>query len=103
MFSAVLMNVDSLVPIPNFIIFGWVLFLQRAQLDSSVGSIADLRTGGGWFDPPLGQYSFRGLMIEIVTGFIPISQLSIVSTMVTWESSQWLGKSIVWRTPAKHG
>ena len=36
---------------------------------SPVGSVADLRTGGRWFDPRLGQYSFRGLMIVIATGF----------------------------------
>ena len=45
---------------------------------SPVGSVQDLSTGGRWFDPRLGQYSFRGLMIVIATGFIPISPLSIV-------------------------
>ena len=49
----------------------------------SVVSVADLRTEGRWFDPWLGQYSFRGLMIVIATGFIPLSPLSVVSTM--WE------------------
>ena len=49
---------------------------------SSVGSVADMRTGGHWFDPRLGHYSFRGLMIVIATGFIPSSLLSVVSTMV---------------------
>ena len=39
---------------------------------SSVGSVADLRTGGRWFDPRRFQYSFRGLMIIIATGFIPV-------------------------------
>ena len=29
---------------------------------SSVGTVKDLRIGGRWFDPWLGQYSFRGLM-----------------------------------------
>ena len=57
---------------------------------SSVGSVADLRTGGPWVDPRLGQYSFPGLMIVIATGFIPLSPLSVVSTM--WEGSQWLEK-----------
>ena len=47
----------------------------------SVGSVADVRTGGRWFDPRLGQYSFRGLMIVIATGFIPLSSLSVVSIM----------------------
>ena len=45
---------------------------------SSVGTVVDFRTGGCWFDPRLGQYSFRGLMIVIVTGFIPLSLLSVV-------------------------
>ena len=65
---------------------------------STVGSVVDLRTGGCWFDPWLSQYSFRGLMIVIATGFIPLSQQSVVSTMVKWESSQWLGKNIVQST-----
>ena len=34
-------------------------------------------------------------MIFIATGFIPLSPLSVVSTMVMWLSSQWLGKNIV--------
>ena len=55
---------------------------------SSVDSVVDLRTGGRWFDTWLGQYSFQGLMIVIVTGFIPFSPLSVVSTMVKWESRQ---------------
>ena len=65
---------------------------------SSVGSILDLRTGGRWFDPRLGQYSFEGLMIVIVTGFDLFLLLSIVLTMVVWESSQWLGKNIMLNT-----
>ena len=65
---------------------------------SSVGRVVDLRTGGRKFDPRLGQYSFGGLMIVTATGFIPLSQLSIVLTVVMWESSQWLGKNIVQST-----
>ena len=78
---------------------------QDAKPHCSVSSIAALRTRGRCFDPRLGQYSFRGLMIVIVTGFIPLSLLSIVSTFVMWESSHWLGKNIVLvkRTPGKHG
>ena len=49
-----------------------------AEPHSSVGSVADLRAGGCWFDPWLGQYSVRGLMIVITTGFIPLSPLSVV-------------------------
>ena len=36
-----------------------------AKPHSSVGSVADFRTGVRWFDPRLAQYSFRGLMIAI--------------------------------------
>ena len=67
---------------------------------SSVGSVADLRTGGRWFDPPLCHHSFRGLINVIATGFSPLSPLSVVSTMVKWESSQWFGKNIV-RSPGE--
>ena len=69
-----------------------------AEPHSSVGSVADLRTGGRWFDPRLGQYSFRRLMIVIATALIPLSPLSVVSTTVTWGGSQWLGKNIVRRS-----
>ena len=55
-----------------------------AKRHSSVGSVADLRTGGHFIDPRLGQYSFRGLMIVIATGFIPLAPLSVVSIMVKW-------------------
>ena len=44
-------------------------------------------------------------MIASARGFIPLSSLSIVSTMVLWESSQWLGMNIVRSTskvPEKH-
>ena len=61
-----------------------------AEPHSSVGSVADFRTGGHWFNPSLSQYSFRGLMIIIVTGFIPLSPLSIVLTMVIWEAASGL-------------
>ena len=44
----------------------------------------------------------RGLMIVIATGLIPLSSLSVVSTTVTWESSQWLGKNIVRSTGLKN-
>ena len=64
---------------------------ECAEPHSSVGSVADLRTGGRWFDPRQG----RGLMTVIATGFIPLSPLSVVSTTVESESSQWLGKNIV--------
>ena len=75
---------------------------------SSVGSVADLRTGGHWFDPRLGQYSFRRLMIVIATGFIPLSPLSIVSRMVmlgkqpaAWK--EYCAENWLKGTPGKHG
>ena len=71
---------------------------QRLIYFGSVGSGADLRTGGCWFDPRLGRYSFRQQTIVIATGFSTLSPLSVVLTMVMWESSQWLGKNIVRRT-----
>ena len=37
---------------------------------SPVGSVAYTRIGDRWFNPRLGQYSFRGLMMVIATGFI---------------------------------
>ena len=77
-----------------------------AEPHSSVGSIADLGTGR-WFNPRLGQYSFRGLMIAIATGFIPLTPLSNVSTMVMWEAASGLERImslvLVIRTPEKHG
>ena len=69
----------------NFIRFQICLNLERAEPHSSVGSVADLRTGGRWFNPRLGQYSFRGLMmIVIATGFISLSPQSVVSKMIIW-------------------
>ena len=56
--------------------------LRRKKSHSSVGSVVDLTTDGLRIDPRLGQYSFRGLMRVIATGFIPFSPLFVVSTMV---------------------
>ena len=103
--------------IPSFLtIFSTAIYLQHVKISPSfftgselnsfrhysVCSVADLRTGGHWFDPRLGQYSFRGFMIVIATGFIPLSTLSVVSTMFMWESSQWLGKNIMQSTGQKN-
>ena len=68
-----------------------------AEPHRSVGTVQDLRTGGRWCYLRHGQYFSRGLMIVIVTVFIPLLPLSIVSTMVMWESSQWLGISLLAR------
>ena len=79
---------------------------EHSEPHSSVGSVADLIKGGRWFVPRLDQYSSRGLIV-IATGFIPLSPLSVVSTMVMSESSQWLGRNLcgvlVKRTSGKHG
>ena len=74
---------------------------------SAVGSEQNLRIGGRWLDPRLGQYSFQGSVIVIATGFIPHSPLSIVLTMVyvgkhpvAWKehcAEYWLK-----RAPGKH-
>ena len=61
---------------------GDLMHVLYAEPHGSVGSVQDLGTGGRWFDPRLGQYSFRGLMIVIATGFIPLPPLSVVSAMV---------------------
>ena len=65
-------------------------YIAAAWTQNSVGSVQYLRTGDRWFDPRLGQYSFRRLVIVIATGFILFSPLSIVLTMVMGESSLWL-------------
>ena len=84
-----------------------VPFTKFRPPHSSVGNIADLRTGCRWFNLWLGQYSFRGLMVVIATGFISLPPLFVSLTVVLWESSQWLGKILcrvlVKRTPGKHG
>ena len=38
------------------------------------------------------------MMMVFARGFIPLSPLSIVLTLVMWENSQWVGKNIVWST-----
>ena len=74
--------------------FSPFLVSDVAEPHGSVASVQHLRTGGRWFDPRLGQYSCRGLIIVIATGFIPLPSLSIVSTMAMWESSQEVAGSI---------
>ena len=55
-----------------------MLSKNLAEHNSPVGNIADLRTGGPWFDPQLGVYSFQVLMIVIATGFIPFTTVCSV-------------------------
>ena len=64
-----------------------------AEPYSRVDSVQDLRRGGRWFDPPLGQYSFRGLMV-------------VIATVVMWESSQYWEKEFresIGRCTSRHG
>ena len=71
--------------------------------------LQDLRAECRRFDPRLDQYFFRRLITIIgnATAFTCLSPLSIVSTMIMWESSQWLGNNIKRstgkRTLGKHG
>ena len=80
---------------------------MRAESHGSVHSGADLKTGGPWLDPWLSQYSFQGLMIVIATGFILLSPLSSISTIVTWGSTSGLERILcrvlVKRISGKHG
>ena len=55
--------------------------------------MVDLRTEVSSSIP--GSANILGLMVVISTGFIPLTPLSTVWTMATWESSQWLEKNIV--------
>ena len=75
-----------------------------AEPHSSVGSVADLRTGGRRFDTRLGQYSFRGLMTVIATGYIPLLLLYVI--LLCWKANSGLErilcKVLVKRTPGKH-
>ena len=75
-----------------------IILMMVMRLSSQWFGNNIVRYTGRWFDPRLSQYSFRGLMMVIATGFIPLSMLPIVLTMFTWESSQWLGKNTVWST-----
>ena len=70
--------------------------------NSSVGSVQDLRKEGSLVQSPAWPIFFRGLMIVIATGLIPLTPLSIVSSMAMLESSLWLGKNIVWSTWKKN-
>ena len=62
------------VPVQQFFFLFYTSTVKPLKL---VGSAQDFRTGGRWFDPRLGQYSFRGLMKVTATGFILLSPLSM--------------------------
>ena len=67
------------------------LMTLKALPHSSVGSVQEV----AGFDPLAEPIFFLKINDSYCTGFIPLSMLSIVSAMVMWESSQWLGKNIV--------
>ena len=74
----------------------------------TICSIADLRTGGHWFYPQLGLYSFRGLTIVIATGFIPLSHgcplfQQLLCGKATSGLDRILCRVVVKRTTGKHG
>ena len=46
--------------------------------------------GGRWFELRALSISFRGLVIGIVTTFVPVSSLIISSVMVVYENSEKL-------------
>ena len=81
--------------------------MEFLETNGSVGSVQDLITGGRWFDLRLCKYSSRGLMIVIATRCIPLSLLSIVSTIVMWEAASGLERILcavmVKRNTRKHG
>ena len=79
-----------------------------AKSHSSVGSVADLRTGGRWFDPRLGQFSFRALMIVIVTKITPLShRCPFFRQRLCGKAASGLKRILcgvlVKKTPGKHG
>ena len=70
--SCVLMNLKGELRIFSQLKFTGVRSTQEAKPHSTVGSVVDLKIAGCWFDPLLSKYSFRGLMIVIATGFLPL-------------------------------
>ena len=82
------------------------VYLIYAEPHSSVGSVMDLRKGVCWFNPQLGQYSFRGLMIVIATGFLshccPLFRQWLCGKAGS-NLERILCVELVKRTPGKHG
>ena len=58
----------------------------RPSMFSSIDSIQDLNPGGRSFDPRFGHFS-RGLMLVIATGFIFLSLMTIILTMIIYEKA----------------
>ena len=69
----------------------FILQSPSAEPHNSVGSVANLKTGGRRFDSWLGQYYLRGLMIVIATGFIPLAAVHCID-------NGYLGKQpVAWK------
>ena len=84
----------------DYLYFTFSLHACKSSPRTSVRNIKDLRTCGRQFNLQISE-------IVIVTGFSPLSLLSIVSTMNIWESSHWFEKNIcrllIKIIPEKHG
>ena len=83
-----------------------VVDLLATESRSSVRSVEDLRKGGRWLNHPLGQYSFRGLMMVIATGFIPLPRYLLFLQGLCKKASSGLERILcrvmVKITPGKH-
>ena len=73
--------------------------LVYAKPHSLGGGVMDMRTGGRWFDPRPGKYSFRGLMIVVATGHSSLTAVRrfdndfVGKQQVSWEqycAGYWL-------------
>ena len=87
--------------IPDFKYLGkdalWKQCRKRRKCWSPAFSFSHImRTRGRWFNPRLGQYSIWGLMIVIATGLIPLSLLSVVSTMAIGKAVSGLERILCW-------
>ena len=66
-----------------------------SKLHSSVGSIQDFKTGGGWSDPPVQPIFLRSIDDSHSNRIHSFLTALHSSMMVMWENSYWLGKNIV--------
>ena len=82
-----------------------IIKTSSTEPHSSVCSVADLRTGGRWFDPRLGQYSLRGLMLVIATFLSHRCPLfrHILCGKAASGLERILCGVLVEKTPGKHG
>ena len=65
---------------------------MQCRAQSSVGSIQDFRPGVAGSIPGLGQTFFPRINDNNCDRIQSSFNLSVVSTITLWESSQWLGK-----------